>query len=409
MTCHGGGYDSTKHLARNAHFLPLDPNVVVFVKGSGIPDGVTRAGQEERIRQINMLTTGTPLTGAQATMLASLYGNTLQATGSTATGDTTPVAWNVKRGRRLSPERAASVLPDLPPRGPARRRRQRAPGVCDVRVAGGVRRGRAGGVRVRQLRDAQRAADVAGLLGHRQQPRRRDRRRSLPVGSGRVPGPPRAGSRKCNGLSQVSGCNRVSNPDSLCGGDVNGGATCDTVTGPLRAGDDAGGVASPRARHAVRTRPNSVRLAHGRRAAARSARSAGPTPGTSRALRSDKGHSARRNDNDDDRIGSRVRDRTGVAAVFRCGCVRRRGVATVTAAPREPAPSAWSRSMGCRSCICRCRTCRPARPRTSWPWSTSASPARGPWARRRASATWISGRRPTWRRRREATRRWWSP
>jgi hypothetical protein len=35
---------------------------------------------------------------------------------------------------------------------------------------------------------------------------------------------------KCNGLSQVSGCNRVSNPDSLCGGDVNGGATCDAVT-----------------------------------------------------------------------------------------------------------------------------------------------------------------------------------
>jgi len=35
---------------------------------------------------------------------------------------------------------------------------------------------------------------------------------------------------KCSGLSQVAGCNRVSNPDSLCGGDVNGGAVCDTVT-----------------------------------------------------------------------------------------------------------------------------------------------------------------------------------
>lgn len=231
MTCHGGGYDSTEHLARNAHFLPLDPNVVVFVKGTGIPAGVTRAGQEERIRQINMLSTSTPLTGAQATMLASLYGNTLQATGSTATGDTTPVAWN---GKREDADFHQNVL---------------RPYCLTCHLAG--QRGAGDSELPAYAMFASPAAFDAVALeayvcGSFVMPN------AQPTSLGfwdteNNPGVEIAGSHfpsaadaflarrgldrdKCNGLSQVSGCNRVSNPDSLCGGDVNGGATCDTVT-----------------------------------------------------------------------------------------------------------------------------------------------------------------------------------
>jgi hypothetical protein len=231
MTCHGGGYDSQKHLARNAHFLPLDPNVVLFIKGNGIPDGVTRAGQEERIRQINMLATGTPLTSAQATMLGGLYGNLVQVAGTTATGDTTPPAWNTKAedtdfhrnvirpycltchlaGQRglgdadlpayamfESPSAFDAVALEafvcgsfsMPNAQPT------SLGFWDTESNPGV-----------QIAGTHFAAAADAFLSRR----RLDR-------------------ATCNNLSQLSGCNRVSNPDSLCGGDVSGGAVCDSAT-----------------------------------------------------------------------------------------------------------------------------------------------------------------------------------
>ena len=68
MNCHGGSYDSEKHLAKYARFLPLDPNVVVFAP-PGTPGGVTRADQEERIRLLNSYSLRSPLTSDQMTML----------------------------------------------------------------------------------------------------------------------------------------------------------------------------------------------------------------------------------------------------------------------------------------------------------------------------------------------------
>src|SRR5687768_4534508 len=51
MNCHGGTYDGTKHLARNARFLPVN---VFRVRFSSTP-GYTQADQSERIRYINDL------------------------------------------------------------------------------------------------------------------------------------------------------------------------------------------------------------------------------------------------------------------------------------------------------------------------------------------------------------------
>ena len=231
MTCHGGGYDAQKHLARNAHFLPLDPNVVLFGNGNGIPDGVTRAGQEERIRQVNVLATSTPLTGAQMTMVCGALRQ--RAAGRAHHRDRRHDARCVEdqgRGRRLPPERAAAILPDLPPGGSAWTGRYRAAGVCDLRHPSAF--------------DA--AALESYVCGSFSMPN------AQPTSLGfwdteNNPGVDVAGAHyaaaadaflarrgldrdKCNGLPQVAGCNRVSNPDSLCGGDVNGGAICDTVT-----------------------------------------------------------------------------------------------------------------------------------------------------------------------------------
>ena len=69
--CHGGFYDTDKHLARAARFLPLDPFVLRFAdEGSG----AGRSQQEDRMREINALALQTPLTEAQAQLLVAMYG-----------------------------------------------------------------------------------------------------------------------------------------------------------------------------------------------------------------------------------------------------------------------------------------------------------------------------------------------
>lgn len=92
--CHGGYYDTERHLARFARFLPLDPNVVVFADGTDRASGATRAAQEERIRVINELSTRTPLTPAQREMLEELYGGALTVAGTPSRRQWVPRAWN---------------------------------------------------------------------------------------------------------------------------------------------------------------------------------------------------------------------------------------------------------------------------------------------------------------------------
>ena len=91
MSCHGGVYDEAKHLAKNARFLPLDPNVVVFSKGPATP--YDRASQEERIRIVNAASLRTPLTPAQQEMLHELYGGAVTTPGTVSRNIWVPVGW----------------------------------------------------------------------------------------------------------------------------------------------------------------------------------------------------------------------------------------------------------------------------------------------------------------------------
>jgi hypothetical protein len=96
MNCHGGSYDATKHLARNARFLPLDPNVVSWAPETpeNIAKRVTRSTQEERIRIANVLSTKSPLTSQQIVMLDQLYGGKLEVPGTVSATEWAPPAWN---------------------------------------------------------------------------------------------------------------------------------------------------------------------------------------------------------------------------------------------------------------------------------------------------------------------------
>jgi len=91
MNCHGGDYDNQRHLAVNARFLPLDPRLVDFATDAGAE--LTRAGQEESIRAVNVLATETPLTPAQQELVAGLYGGHPQVTGQSSVAGWVPEAW----------------------------------------------------------------------------------------------------------------------------------------------------------------------------------------------------------------------------------------------------------------------------------------------------------------------------
>ena len=104
MNCHGGVYDEQRHLAKYARFLPMDPNVVVFAQAAdaaggeaAIPAGLTRAGQEERIRRANFLSMATPLTPSQREMLLELYSGHPERPGTPSQAVWYPAAW---RGQR---------------------------------------------------------------------------------------------------------------------------------------------------------------------------------------------------------------------------------------------------------------------------------------------------------------------
>jgi|GEM_PF-2134709 len=96
MNCHGGSYDSEKHLAKYARFLPLDPNVVLF---PDIP-GVTRADQEERIRYNNELSTHSPLTPAQKELVSELYQGKVAVPGTVSQNAWFPAKWKDTQAHR---------------------------------------------------------------------------------------------------------------------------------------------------------------------------------------------------------------------------------------------------------------------------------------------------------------------
>jgi hypothetical protein len=232
MNCHGGAYDESRHLAKNAHFLPLDPAMVVFGAVDQVPLGLTRAGQEERIRVINQMASETPLTPAQQGMLDRLYTGSIRQSGMPATGDDVPDAWNENavdhdfyRGVvkpycgtcHLAAQRQLADV-DLPSyslfASPAAFDSARTEAfVCNTfsmpnaqatSLAFWEAMGNPG-------------VTIAGTLF----PTAADAylaRRGLDRAS-------------CQGFAEMSGCNRGPDPDALCGGAVGGGAVCDQTSG----------------------------------------------------------------------------------------------------------------------------------------------------------------------------------
>ncbi len=93
MSCHGGAYDESRHLAKYARFLPVDPNLLVFADPVSVDRALTRAGQEENMRIVNVMSLSTPLTGAQTVALRGLYGGNIEVPGTVARGDFVPPEW----------------------------------------------------------------------------------------------------------------------------------------------------------------------------------------------------------------------------------------------------------------------------------------------------------------------------
>jgi hypothetical protein len=228
MNCHGGDYDVGRHLAKNARFLPLDPNLVVFAQEDTLPAGLTRAGQEERVRLLNAMTLETPLTPAQRDMVNKLYSGTIGTAGTRATGDAIPDGWTTTEANR---DFYRGVV---------------KPYCATCHLAG-----------QRGLNDADRwaygmfaspaAFDAASLQAYVCNAFSMPNAQPTSLGFWDTEGNPgvtvagvtfpagvdaflaRIGKdrKSCFGLSAVSGCDRGSDPNLLCGGPVSGGAICD--------------------------------------------------------------------------------------------------------------------------------------------------------------------------------------
>lgn len=94
MNCHGGTYDEEKHLAKNARFLPTDPNMLDFAEGPGVPFNLTRSGQEERIRRINELALKTPLSSVQTELFEKIYNGRISHPGAVTNRVVAPAGWS---------------------------------------------------------------------------------------------------------------------------------------------------------------------------------------------------------------------------------------------------------------------------------------------------------------------------
>jgi hypothetical protein len=241
MNCHGGAYDQTRHLAKNARFLPLDPNLVVFAEGGGVPAGVTRAGQEERIRVLNQMAMETPLTSAQQAMVSGLYGGGLAASGSATVTDSAPEAWTTTDEDRdfyravIKPYCATCHL--------AAQRGLADADVGSYKLFGSPAAFDATPVRsyvcgAFSMPNAQ--PTLLGLWDAEGNPGVVVGGRSFPTAADALLARHGLDRSSCFGFSELSGCNRGDVPDALCGGPVSGGAVCDRDSGrcvPMTSAD----------------------------------------------------------------------------------------------------------------------------------------------------------------------------
>lgn len=97
--CHGGTYDPNAELVRFARFLPAYPDLLTFVEGPDAAPGLTRAGQEERLRVLNETASRTPLTPLQRETIEGSYPAGVATPGQAFVPGWAPAGW------RGSPDR----------------------------------------------------------------------------------------------------------------------------------------------------------------------------------------------------------------------------------------------------------------------------------------------------------------
>lgn len=242
MNCHGGTYDMSKHLAKNARFLPMDPNVLVFPEeGPGVPRSATRAGQEEAMRKINVASMASPLTDLQREYFNALYDNKLNTPGQTALTSYVPPGWSATAEDRdfftkvVQPHCGTCHLADQFDKDGVEQKFYKAYASKDTFVA--------------QMM----LTEVCGMLSMpNAQPTQRSfwKHRDEPITIGSKSYPSMADAfittfgktmASCNeDLEMFANCRAYPDPDALCGNAVSGTA-CDRATGKCvpRLADEA--------------------------------------------------------------------------------------------------------------------------------------------------------------------------
>jgi hypothetical protein len=232
MNCHGGSYDSDRHLARGARFLPLDPGGLVFADNGPY----ARASQEERIRQLNALALSTPLTDAQSAYVAGMYAGAPYQPGQPAT------AW-APPGWQARPEDAALYRDVVRPYC----------GTCHLATELTASGGPSPMLLGMSSRDDFGRAAIGAYLCSFQMPNAQPTMAALwhvpPGGSGAGADALLAafaggGRDLCVDLPRISDCRRGPDPDALCG-DGHSGTACDPDTGRCVAGGTLNATIGP--------------------------------------------------------------------------------------------------------------------------------------------------------------------
>lgn len=233
MNCHGGVYDSEKHLAKYAHFLPMDPNVVIYgTDADAVANHVTRADLEERIRVANYLgyKSGEALAPAQRDMLDRLYGGNIAVPEAKTTNEWYPSGWNDTQSHRELFDKV--VKPNCE--------------TCHLAMQTG-RDGNTLAIYNSIMSSSSfMEANLPGVVcGSFQMPNSQCTRLNFwevkpePIVHDGVSydspadillGELGLDREKCQGFAMVSNCNRGPNPDELCGNSHSGQA-CNRVTG----------------------------------------------------------------------------------------------------------------------------------------------------------------------------------
>lgn len=92
LSCHGGKYNPLTRKVEGAQLLPLDPGLLAFATPAA------KAGEQEKIRQINQMIVNSDPQSAVAAYIRGLYSGALSQPGAQAQADYVPQGWAPQSG-----------------------------------------------------------------------------------------------------------------------------------------------------------------------------------------------------------------------------------------------------------------------------------------------------------------------